>query len=269
MKITKQGMEMEDRVKPLEGVRNFRDFGGYATPNGVIRPGLLFRSGHYNEATDKDVAFLDSLGVSYHIDLRRPDERDRQPNRWPAEHVEQISHEGGREEVPAHIAALQGDNVTPESIEGYMTKYYRAAPFKEHHIALFRAWFDGLAREGGEGAAVVHCAAGKDRTGIICALTHIVLGVDEKDVAEDYILTNEAVDIDRFLPEARKRFNEALGANHEADVYRPFMGVRDVYLENAFEVMSDAHGSPRNYAREVLGVDDEMGDRLKKRFLQT
>ena len=150
---------MEDRVKPLEGVRNFRDFGGYATPNGVIRPGLLFRSGHYNEATDKDVAFLDSLGVSYHIDLRRPDERDRQPNRWPAEHVEQISHEGGREEVPAHIAALQGDNVTPESIEGYMTRYYRAlqrAPYP-----LFRAWFDGLAREGGEGAAVVCCAAGK------------------------------------------------------------------------------------------------------------
>ena len=74
---------MQDRVKPLSGVRNFRDFGGYETPHGRVRTGRLFRSGHYHEATDEDLAFLNGLGVGFHVDLRRPDERDRQPNKWP------------------------------------------------------------------------------------------------------------------------------------------------------------------------------------------
>lgn len=256
---------MQDRVKPLQGVRNFRDFGGYATKSGVIRSGLLFRSGHYNEATDEDLAFLDSLGVTFHTDLRRPDERERQPNRWPGTHVEQISTDGGREEVPAHVAALQGDNVTAASIEGYMTNYYRQAPFKDHHIDLFRSWFDGIER--GNGAAVVHCAAGKDRTGIICALTHLALGVSVDDVFADYDLTNVAVDIEKHLPMARDHFNEILGKKHDADVYRPFMGVRRTYLENAFEVMTDAHGSPLGYARDVLGLTNERADNLKRRFI--
>ncbi len=258
---------MDDRVKPLEGVRNFRDFGGYSTPTGVIKKDLLFRSGHYNDATDVDLVYLNGLNVSFHVDLRRPDERDRQPNKWPVTDVELVTTEGGREEVPAHIAALQGPDVTPDSIEGYMTKYYRAAPFKDHHIELYRSWFDGLARH--DGAAVVHCAAGKDRTGIICALTHLALGVSEEDVFEDYILTNTAVDIEAHLPAAREHFNELLKRDYEADVYRPFMGVRDVYLINAFEVMSDAHGSPLGYAREVLGVDDQMIDTLKRKYIQS
>lgn len=256
---------MENRVKPLKGVRNFRDFGGYATPTGEIRKGVLFRSGHYNEATEDDLDYLNGLDVKFHVDLRRPDERDRQPNVWPAAHVVQIATDGGREEVPAHVAALQGDDVTVDSIEGYMTAYYRSAPFKDHHIELFRSWFDGITEN--DGASVVHCAAGKDRTGIICALTHLALGVSEDDVFEDYLLTNHAVNIEKFLPEARDRFNEMLGKNHEADVYRPFMGVRRVYLENAFEVMSDAHGSPLGYAREVLGVDEQKIDTLKRRYI--
>ncbi|MAI91109.1 tyrosine-protein phosphatase [Ponticaulis sp.] len=258
---------MQDRVKPLSGVRNFRDFGGYDTPTGRIRQGLLFRSGHYNDATDEDIVFLNDLGVTFHVDLRRPDERDRQPNKWPAESVVMIASEGGRQETPAHVAALQGDNVTADSIEGYMTNYYREAPFKEHHVELFRAWFDGL--EAAQGASVVHCAAGKDRTGIICALTHLALGVGEEDVFIDYDLTNTAVDIEAHLPLARDRFNKMLGQNHEADVYRPFMGVRNTYLENAFEAMSAEHGSPMSYAENVLGLTSERRDILKKKYVES
>ena len=113
----------------------------------------------------------------------------------------------------------------------------------------------------------MHCAAGKDRTGIICALTHIVLGVSEEDIFIDYDLTNQAVDIEAHLPAARDRFNEFLGKNHEADVYRPFMGVRNVYLENAFEVMSDAHGSPFGHVQSVLAITDDRVERLRNKYI--
>ncbi|MAK59788.1 MAG: hypothetical protein CMK09_02295 [Ponticaulis sp.] len=258
---------MEDRVKPLKGVRNFRDFGGYATPTGRVRQGLLFRSGHYNEATDEDLEYLNGLNVGFHVDLRRPDERDRQPNKWPAEPVIMVATDGGREEVPAHIAALKQESVTSETIEDYMTNYYRSAPFKQHHIDLFTAWFDGLVET--EGAAVVHCAAGKDRTGIICALTHLVLGVSEDDIFEDYDLTNRAVDIEAHLPAARDRFNAILGTNHEADVFRPFMGVRLPYLENAFDVMNEAHGSPLGYVRDQLGVTESKMEKIREKLIES
>ncbi len=258
---------MQDRIKPFEGVRNFRDFGGYATPGGQIVTGRLFRSGHSSEASESDIAAMKALDFAFQVDLRRPDERDRQPNKWPAAPVEIISDDGGRESVPAHIAALEQDDVTPDSIEDYMVSYYREAPFRPHHVRLFRQWFERLAAH--DGPALVNCAAGKDRTGIICALTHLTLGVSEDDVFEDYLLTNRAVDIVAFLPMARDHFNALLERNYDADVYRPFMGVRREYLETAFAAMAQVHGSPMGYAREALGVDADMQETLQRRLIRT
>ena len=137
---------MQDRVKPLEGVRNFRDFGGYDTPTGRVRSGLLFRSGHYNEATDDDLAFLHGLNVTFHVDLRRPDERDRQPNKWPAEHVRRVSKEGGRQQTPDHVAALTQENVPPDSISPYLTNYHREATSTHRHHKLLHPAVDRTAK---------------------------------------------------------------------------------------------------------------------------
>jgi protein-tyrosine phosphatase len=258
---------VQDRIKSLKGVRNFRDFGGYRTAEGrQVRTGKLFRAAHFAEAHADDLAFLETLNLTLHVDLRRPDERDRQPNLWPGDRpVTLIANDGGREEVPAHVAVLSQDNVTPDTVETYMQTYFRLAPSKPHHIALFRDWFSALSTS--EGAAVVHCAAGKDRTGILCALTHLVLGVDEADMFADYELTNTAVDIERFLPQAQTWFNQQLGKSYDADVYRPFMGVRRIYLETAFAAMNEAHGSALGYAREILGVDAAMTERLRDKYL--
>ncbi|MEM8920573.1 MAG: tyrosine-protein phosphatase, partial [Pseudomonadota bacterium] len=97
---------MEDRVKPLDGVRNFRDFGGYATDDGRrVATGRLFRAGHFGEATDADLAFIDGLGIEFQLELRRPAERERQPNKWSPEEV--IFSDIGADGEGAHIAYLQ------------------------------------------------------------------------------------------------------------------------------------------------------------------
>ena len=73
---------MKDRIIPLEGVRNFRDFGGYASRHGGrVRRGRLFRSGHYAEATHDDLKHVRRLGIQLQADLRRPDERGDFGNR--------------------------------------------------------------------------------------------------------------------------------------------------------------------------------------------
>ena len=259
---------MTDRILPLEGVRNFRDFGGYRTAEGgEVRRGLLYRSGHHADATETDVETLDTLSIRFQADLRRPDERERQVARWQPEDV--LTHDGGRETVSPHMNFLTRIEATPEEAEAWMQDYYRTAPFRDHHVALFRGWFDRLAGLGETEAALVNCAAGKDRTGILCALTKHALGVSDADIFDDYELTNRAVDTDSRLPEAQRYFNDMLGKDYPADVYRPFMGVRATYLRTAFDAIAEEAGGLDVYLHEVLLVDERVQEDLRRRLVTT
>ena len=257
---------MSDRILPLTGVRNFRDFGGYTTEDGRrVRRGLLFRSGHYHEATDQDIDRLNSLTIVFQADLRRPDERERQPARWTGRDV--LTSDGGRETVSPHVDFLQRVEAKVDDAEDWMNDYYRTAPFKAHHVELFSGWFDRLAGLGEDEAALVNCAAGKDRTGILCALTKHILGVSRDDIIEDYELTNTAVDIDDRLPEAQRYFNDFLGKDYEADVYRPFLGVRRRYLVTAFDMIETEAGNVDEDLEGTLGVTEMMRADMKSRLL--
>ena len=259
---------MTDRIIPLSGVRNFRDFGGYASRyGGQIKRGQLYRSGHYAEATPEDVAKVEALGIHVQADLRRPDERERQVGRWSAPRT--ITSDDGREHESPHVQFLRQVEADAAAADDWMNDYYATAPFKAHHQALFRDWFVHLPDVETGSAALVNCAAGKDRTGILCALTHHILGVSEQDIRSDYELTNTAVDIDARLPEATEFFNDMLGKEYEPDVYRPFMGVRGRYLDTAVTVINDKHGSIDAYLAEALGVGGAEQDRLRILLLES
>lgn len=258
---------MTDRIIPLEGVRNFRDFGGYASKyGGQVKRGRLFRSGHYAEASHADLERIRGLDIHLQADLRRPDERERLPGKWSAPHT--ITHDGGREQEAPHQRFLERVEASAEKADDWMNDYYAAAPFKPHHAELFADWFRHLAALEGEAASLVNCAAGKDRTGILCALTHHILGVGEADLRTDYELTNKAAGVDDRLPQAAAWFNDHIGKAYEPEVYRPFLGVRVRYLDTAMTVMGEAHGTLDGYLEEVLGVDGAMQDAIRGRLLE-
>ncbi|MCA8900116.1 MAG: tyrosine-protein phosphatase [Hyphomonas sp.] len=257
---------MRDRILPLEGVRNFRDFGGYASSHGGrVRRGRLFRSGHYAEATHEDLAQVRRLGIRLQADLRRPDERERQPGKWSAPLT--LTNDGGREHEAPHHQFLMKVEANAQKAEAWMVDYYRAAPFKAHHKALFSGWFTHLAElEEGE-AGLVNCAAGKDRTGILCALTHHILGVAEEDIQADYVLTNHAVDVDGRLDDIARMFNAHIGKSYEPEVFRPFIGVRLPYLETAMATIIGEVGSLDTYLTETLGVTQAKQDTIREKLL--
>jgi len=255
---------MQDRIKPLEGVRNFRDFGGYASSHGgQVRTGLLFRSGHYAEATEADIVAVEALGIGLQVDLRRPDERERMPGKWTGKDL--ITHDGGRETDAPHQRFLERVEASAEKADNWMNNYYEAAPFKPHHMDMFSNWFKKLAAR--DNAALVNCAAGKDRTGILCALTHHVLGVSEDDIVADYELTNIAARVDDRIAEARDYFNKLLDKNYDDDVYRPFLGVRTRYLETALQTIRKDAGSIDAYLEQALGVDAALRSSLVDRLV--
>lgn len=228
--------------------------------------GRLYRSGHHGEASAEDLAAMDALGIHVQADLRRPDEREKQKSRFIAPVT--ITHDGGREHEAPHTRFLSQVGVDAAAAESWMEEYYVAAPFKAHHTAMFADWFLKLAAAPGDGAGLVNCAAGKDRTGILCALTHHVLGVGEADMRADYDLTNQAVDIEHRLPEAAAHFNAMLGTDYAPDVFRPFMGVRLKYLDKAFGAIEAKAGSLDGYLIDVLGVDTALQSELRAKLVE-
>ncbi len=258
---------MHDRLIPFDRVLNFRDFGGWETADGAkIARGKLFRSASFHDATEADVAKLDAMELSFLVDLRRPEERAHEPSKWQNESCRVFFNDEGApggHALPPHLVALMQSDLTPQSTRAYMLSLYREIPFDLRLIGLYRDWFAAL---GEGGAGVVHCAAGKDRTGIICALTLTALGVDEDAVFADYEFTNAAVDLESRMPRIQERMEERLGRKLDRDALKPMLGVEIDYLREALRVIEAKHGSALNYVEDVLGVDAGRRAKLRDRL---
>jgi protein tyrosine/serine phosphatase len=141
--------------------------------------------------------------------------------------------------------------------------YYRRAPFEPRHAELFRRYFHALAE--GAGPVVVHCAAGKDRTGLICALTHHIAGVSREDMIADYLLTNDESRLARKIGFLGPWIEKQVGITASPEALRVAVSVNTDYLETAFAAIEERHGSIDAYL-DVLGVDAPLRERLQARL---
>lgn len=259
---------MHDRLIEFDRVLNFRDFGGWDTMDGAkISRGKLYRSAAFSEASDGDLARLNDMDVRFLVDLRRPEERRHEPNRWTSESCRVFVNDEGAEGValPPHLAALMQSDLSPASTRAYMMSLYREIPFDPRLISLYRDWFAQV-QQGGTG--VIHCAAGKDRTGIACALTLLALGVDEESVFADYEFTNVAVDLEKRMPKIQARMEERLSRKLDSEALRPMLGVEADYLRTALGAIEQRHGSALNYINDVLGVNPAARGMLRQQLVE-
>lgn len=257
---------MHDRLIPFDRVLNFRDFGGWQTADGAqIARGKLYRSAAFHDATEADVEKLNAMDLRFLVDLRRPEERAHEPSKWSNESCRVIFNDegAGGHALPPHLVALMQGDLTPRSTFDYMMSLYREIPFDPRLVQLYREWFSAL-EEGGAG--VVHCAAGKDRTGIICALTLTALGVDQEAVFADYEFTNQAVDLEARMPRIQQRMEERLGRKLDSAALRPMLGVHVDYLRQALDVIDAKYGSALNYMEQELGVGEAQRAALRAKL---
>jgi protein tyrosine/serine phosphatase len=254
------------RAIAFEGIENFRDFGDYVAAGRRMRRGLLYRSAHQARATEADLAKLAGLGLTVVVDLRRANERERDPSRrWPGFSAQVIENDIGQDTADEWSTFIQSSDLTAVSFHEYMMDYYRHAPFQRRHIDLYARYFRALADT--EGPILVHCAAGKDRTGIICALTHHMAGVHDDDIQADYLLTNDAERMTRRLPMIREVIKEATGRTASDEALMVAMRVEAEYLAESFRVMREAHGSLDGYLDEALGLDAGLRGAIHDRLL--
>lgn len=251
----------------FDGIDNFRDFGDYAAGPRRLKRGLLYRSAHQSRATDADLAKLAGMGLSVIVDLRRSNEREREPSRrWDGFAAQVIENDIGQDTADEWATFIAGSDLSVGSFHAYMRDYYRAAPTQRRHIDLYTRYFRALAET--TGPVLVHCAAGKDRTGIICALTHHVAGVHDDDIVADYLLTNQPERMAARLPTMREHVGHASGGRVPTDeALMTAMRVEAEYLEEAFRVMREGHGSLDGYLDQVLGLTPEVRGRIHDRLL--
>lgn len=250
----------------FDGIDNFRDFGGYETANGrPLKRGLLYRSANHAYASDADLARMQTLGLAVIVDLRRSFEREREPSkRWPGFGAAVIENDILSDHAD-WTDLMKGVTVDADWFFNDTLGYNRRAPFEPRHIDLFSRYFRTLAAT--EGAIVVHCAAGKDRTGLICALTHHIAGVHPDDIMADYLLTNDEARIQRKMDFLRGWLRDIAKQDVDDAALRVAVGVNPAYLDAAFAVIKDTHGSTDNYLRDALGVDAALRARLIERLL--
>jgi protein-tyrosine phosphatase len=172
------------RTLAFSAVFNFRDLGGYAAGDGrTVRWRRLFRSDSLSRLTDLDREAFAALGVRTVVDLRRPYEvaRDGRVPEWEGLlwrhiHPDHPEWDHGLWDERAGVARYLAD------------RYAELADIGATGIGVAL----GVLADAVTAPTVVHCVAGKDRTGVVCALTLALLGVADDDIAADYALTEQA-----------------------------------------------------------------------------
>lgn len=259
---------MENRIIELTGIHNFRDYGGYATAGGGrVVTGRLFRSGQHRDATPDDLEYVAGLELGTVIDLRGDSERRDHPClRHPDFKADVLFAPGetaGQGLAPHVEAAAHVE--TAEDARLAMIRLYEGMPFRPNLTSAFRLYFGALAER--DGAHLLHCLAGKDRTGLAVALLHDRLGVHPDDVMADYLLTNVAGNIDARIAAGAAVVRENFGRKMEEAAVRTLMSVRPEFLETAFAAIRSRYGSTAAYMTEMLGISPEKSRAIVERLV--
>jgi protein-tyrosine phosphatase len=165
---------------PVPGTFNFRDAGGYQAGGGIVRMGKLFRSDGLHQLGAEGRAKLAELGIRLIVDLRDDFEAEAMPD--------DVAGLGIRE---LRLPVFEGSATSQGTVGLSLVDLY-ASIVRLHSDVLVAALRD-IATSGDE-AVLVHCTAGKDRTGIVIALALLAVGVDRDDVVADYTSSQENLD---------------------------------------------------------------------------
>ncbi len=241
-----------DRHISLEGAVNFRDLGGYRSADGrTIRWRSLFRADDLSRLSRPDREVVRTLGIATVIDLRTRAEVEME--RFPVDEIPVgFHHLPLTADLPPFADFLGGPEV-----------------FAEHYLDIARKSGDQMARalaivaQPGTHPVIVHCAAGKDRTGVLVAVLLALLGVPDETIAEDYALSARAMDavlhrlLDR-LPEQEQEIRAVAATMFSAT---------PANIHALLDGLRAEHGSVESYAA-AHGVGADVVTSLREALLE-
>jgi protein-tyrosine phosphatase len=241
---------------------NFRDFGGGLTRDGMkVRKGLLYRSGVWQKINDADRVYIESLNIQYVIDFRSMEEQERKPSFLP-----------GREKIsmPCNIDRLTRDGLRPLWLK-------RDADDRIMDVinGVYSDMVDMMVEPMGKminlmltpGALpiIIHCHAGKDRTGFAAAMIQWFLGMDRDAIIAEYLKSNVFL-----MPKISKLMNRlhlfTAGLYPKSNLQAAFE-VRERYLITAMKKVEQKYGGIDKYFMRS-GITEKQLDDLRSLMLE-
>jgi protein tyrosine/serine phosphatase len=241
-----------ERRVAVDGCHNFRDLGGYPTDDGgTLRWRLLFRADGLHSLSPIGVATLrDDLGLGDIVDLRSTHELELDGRGPLADEAIRFHH------LPLFDSATREERERPVGVN-LADLYFGMIDFAREPLARVVAT---LART--DAPAVFHCAAGKDRTGVVSALLLSLLGVRDEIIVADYAATRDALDA------IISRLMSSEGYREMLDELPPdTMHADPETMEGFLARVRSEFGSMAGYAREI-GIADADVAHMRERLVK-
>jgi protein-tyrosine phosphatase len=246
--------DLSQRHIPLKGATNFRDLGGYVGHEGrLVQWRKIFRSDHLAFLNDQDLSELKTLGIQTSLDFRGEKESQAQAYAWPDIKRHSLSIE------PTVVQRLQSQHLmgrplsAADALDAMQTTYRDFVRLDSHRFAQM---FDHLLTT--SKPLLIHCTAGKDRTGLAGALILSALGVSEEDIWKDYLLTNQLY---------KRNSTGTSTSTLSPEVLKIVWEVQPSFLEAALEVIQSEHGGMPNYLATQLGLTPAAQQKLRQLYL--
>lgn len=223
----------------IPGVDNFRDVGGLPAGEARTRGGVLFRSGNLARLQDDGRRELARFGIRRIIDLRSDDEARSQPSR-----IEGLALTTQR--VPLYLGSVA--SLFEEDLS--LAEMYRRILDDSADMVV-----DVVRGIIADPPVLVHCAVGKDRTGVVVAITLAAAGVDRDAIVADYALTERA-----FSPEHIRMVQTWLNRRHPGAVNAVELATRApaAVMHDVLGEVDRRHGSAGEYLTAQGLADDEL-----------
>lgn len=233
---------------------NFRDFGGVATADGRrVRTGRLYRCGQLCEIGEAAATELRGLGFALVADLRHPGEREKAPSFWAEDHRDRIlAHQHDSGKTAPHLSFFRPGMTDLAAVDRRYRDFYTDLPFNPVYQGLYGAVLNRMAT--GATPVLIHCSAGKDRTGLLAALILTILNVPYDAIAADYLQSKDALSAGPLRAQLMERAAEEGGIPPDDYIMDAVLGVKPDYLGAALAEIDARCGSLDAYF-DMIGVN--------------